>query len=552
MSSDSGSFGGGFSGGDFSGGGFSGSDFSEGDQRRDGGSFGGGFDRRDEGGGGYFPSNPWLPTAAAAAAAGVAGYAIARNTGGPTGHFWHQSPPEANPFLPPYHGGQQGGYYPPPPLVVEVQGRQRIESASRPFLRFVNIAVVVVALWIYFAAYSSQKVTVYLHEHRILRANPIFARSINVYPLNPTLGVEGPTLFRFSSPPPLSKKESWVDDHDDITVRKYGYESWNYWFNAGSKVKVSYSINRKASLYFAVIKGSHNMALWKKDPQTFSDYEVRTYLSGSSTFKFVTSSEGQYYFAFGNFRYYPVQMSVAFDIESRVFDLSSAFSVCDINSMRLCTHDLLIYDDPVAVLAAPPTKSIGVYDSSWLVEVSYLPRWQAYVLLVGLTFLATYAVSMHLARVDAISRRTEERGPSSAQASHTTTTATTSSSTSSSERSPLIPPISSSLPPPPKPTSSRSPSLPNSSKAVIPNTWVVSSASAPPLPRDLRSGGEEEGVSEADLCVICMAAKKDSVILDCGHRATCLSCANLLMESPSRQCPICRNPIRHVAKIFDS
>eukprot|EP00897_Mesotaenium_endlicherianum_P002714 jgi/Mesen1/2470/ME000158S01670 len=69
-----------------------------------------------------------------------------------------------------------------------------------------------------------------------------------------------------------------------------------------------------------------------------------------------------------------------------------------------------------------------------------------------------------------------------------------------------------------------------------------------------REGGEgvtQKEKEEGELCAICMDNRKDSILLDCGHRATCAPCGQRLLERPSPVCPICRSSIRQVIKIYD-
>lgn len=54
-----------------------------------------------------------------------------------------------------------------------------------------------------------------------------------------------------------------------------------------------------------------------------------------------------------------------------------------------------------------------------------------------------------------------------------------------------------------------------------------------------------EGVSEEDVCKICMEEGVDCVILDCGHMCTCTSCGKQLSE-----CPICRQYVVRVVHVF--
>jgi len=53
-----------------------------------------------------------------------------------------------------------------------------------------------------------------------------------------------------------------------------------------------------------------------------------------------------------------------------------------------------------------------------------------------------------------------------------------------------------------------------------------------------------------DTCCICMERRKDAVFTPCGHRVVCVSCGERLKSS--RRCPICRQDIHSVVRVFDS
>eukprot|EP00929_Paragymnodinium_shiwhaense_P054392 TRINITY_DN27258_c0_g1_i1.p1 TRINITY_DN27258_c0_g1~~TRINITY_DN27258_c0_g1_i1.p1 ORF type:complete len:268 (-),score=32.46 TRINITY_DN27258_c0_g1_i1:117-920(-) len=55
------------------------------------------------------------------------------------------------------------------------------------------------------------------------------------------------------------------------------------------------------------------------------------------------------------------------------------------------------------------------------------------------------------------------------------------------------------------------------------------------------------------MCTICMARRKDTVIVPCGHKAVCQECAETLTSSRGSQnrCPLCRMPIQQVVRVFE-
>jgi hypothetical protein len=52
--------------------------------------------------------------------------------------------------------------------------------------------------------------------------------------------------------------------------------------------------------------------------------------------------------------------------------------------------------------------------------------------------------------------------------------------------------------------------------------------------------------AEETLCVVCMDAPKNRVVLPCMHMCVCEACAQLLRN----RCPVCRGPIERIAQLF--
>ncbi|XP_030751667.1 E3 ubiquitin-protein ligase Mdm2-like isoform X2 [Sitophilus oryzae] len=68
-----------------------------------------------------------------------------------------------------------------------------------------------------------------------------------------------------------------------------------------------------------------------------------------------------------------------------------------------------------------------------------------------------------------------------------------------------------------------------------------------------RASGSEFDRSEAELCMFCNSAPKDSIFLhtNIAHRCCCYDCAKKTMKSIKR-CPICNRSVNKVVKIFTS
>jgi len=66
------------------------------------------------------------------------------------------------------------------------------------------------------------------------------------------------------------------------------------------------------------------------------------------------------------------------------------------------------------------------------------------------------------------------------------------------------------------------------------------------------SGRTESGEAPSNECVVCLELAPDSVLYTCGHMCMCYSCALDVVQNRDALCPICRQSIRDVIKIFRS
>jgi hypothetical protein len=61
---------------------------------------------------------------------------------------------------------------------------------------------------------------------------------------------------------------------------------------------------------------------------------------------------------------------------------------------------------------------------------------------------------------------------------------------------------------------------------------------------------QQQQLSAQDECVICQDEKTDHAIIPCGHHCLCNGCADRIMTSVSRKCPLCRVEIVGTLKIY--
>ena len=64
---------------------------------------------------------------------------------------------------------------------------------------------------------------------------------------------------------------------------------------------------------------------------------------------------------------------------------------------------------------------------------------------------------------------------------------------------------------------------------------------------------EDEASNRQDICTVCYENPIDSALVQCGHMCMCYECS-LIVKGPSQNnsgpCPICREPIEKVLRIF--
>lgn len=63
------------------------------------------------------------------------------------------------------------------------------------------------------------------------------------------------------------------------------------------------------------------------------------------------------------------------------------------------------------------------------------------------------------------------------------------------------------------------------------------------------SNSAREGLDDDKKCCICFVTDKDTIFMPCNHVRCCFECADEIKTINGR-CPVCREPITKVEKIF--
>eukprot|EP00271_Cylindrocystis_brebissonii_P019436 TRINITY_DN589_c0_g2_i1.p1 TRINITY_DN589_c0_g2~~TRINITY_DN589_c0_g2_i1.p1 ORF type:complete len:557 (+),score=80.73 TRINITY_DN589_c0_g2_i1:34-1671(+) len=66
------------------------------------------------------------------------------------------------------------------------------------------------------------------------------------------------------------------------------------------------------------------------------------------------------------------------------------------------------------------------------------------------------------------------------------------------------------------------------------------------------SASAPSSVGDGELCVVCFTRRRRAVFLHCGHRVCCATCARCIRDSAQPRCPICREAVDSVYRVFDA
>ncbi|KAM0867313.1 hypothetical protein ACQ4PT_042073 [Festuca glaucescens] len=67
------------------------------------------------------------------------------------------------------------------------------------------------------------------------------------------------------------------------------------------------------------------------------------------------------------------------------------------------------------------------------------------------------------------------------------------------------------------------------------------------------SGDDEPGeMGDGQLCVICLRKRRKAAFVPCGHLVCCCNCAKRVILMDEQLCPVCRQDIDHMLRVYDS
>jgi len=69
---------------------------------------------------------------------------------------------------------------------------------------------------------------------------------------------------------------------------------------------------------------------------------------------------------------------------------------------------------------------------------------------------------------------------------------------------------------------------------------------------DISSDDDDDEVGDGQLCVVCLRKRRRAAFIPCGHLVCCCKCALRMECEVEPLCPMCRQDIRYMIRIYDS
>lgn len=58
-------------------------------------------------------------------------------------------------------------------------------------------------------------------------------------------------------------------------------------------------------------------------------------------------------------------------------------------------------------------------------------------------------------------------------------------------------------------------------------------------------------IPDGELCVVCLLRRRRAAFIYCGHRVCCVGCAQRVEQGPNPRCPVCRQSVNSIVRVFD-
>lgn len=405
-----------------------------------------------------------------------------------------------------YRGAQNHSWYPVyenPPLIVQSHHERPRRSSRRAksiwWSFTASIGTVLGSLWMLFGLYGSEHLEMGLNYSRLLRANRLFVQGISIQNREPA---PGPILYGFQNQPSLDDEKEWTVDHR-VTLPSFYHKEWSFWLNKRSKLKLEYNAISTSSLFLVITQGKDNYMKWIQDTGNPDWCLLWRPVHGHGHITFETTEDDDYYIGIANLHQTSMEMVLKIEIKAKVYETAEAAFWCPLDA-KPCTIALSLKGSEVGLLTTPdkPQEDVDV----WYMTVSYNTRWATYIIIYG-------ALGLILLSIYSCQKKSKRRAKFY------------------SEIAPM--------------------SLQTGAAAYFGAAPTVGNSCPYDEPNINSSEADRVRVEipEENLCTICFEEQKNSFFQPCGHCATCYNCG-LRIKEMSPECPICRQPIQEIGKIY--
>lgn len=357
------------------------------------------------------------------------------------------------------------------------------------------------SLWMLFGLYGNQELEMGMFYSRVVNANSLFVKEIKVQNLRDI----GPVAYSFSTRPELASPvpEKRIQH---IAIERRHHQRHIYWLNKGSYIEISCTLEDSEpgtdSLIVAIVKGEDGFQNWKGDPANPDSALRWKRIRDKGSLSLTVKEADDYSIVFGNLNNRKMTLSINREFRHALHSGKNAKFEWSSQLTDTYKFPVALGRPTYVLLKSPVVNQHGV--DEWKVKVSYVPRWITYILLWGMVAAGL------------LSTRASELRQASSQAPTT------------QEHAPLV------------------------ADDAAHHPGQTPSAPVDPFMQADAANNRRAGLSEDQLCTICLDAPKDCFFDPCGHRCTCYSCGMKIQRGDSNRCPMCRQTIRTVRRIYDA
>lgn len=356
------------------------------------------------------------------------------------------------------------------------------------------------SLSVRYGYYGNYSLVLGPNSTRLMVASSVFVEQVQVRGNNKNEFF----LYGFLEKPELSLETNWSASKQ-MLVEPYARQGFSLWLNKGSRIRMTWKVQQSnlSNMLVVFIKGKRNFETSMEYPSSTSTLGPMNVAEGNGEVEYTVEEEDSYYIGVVNLNQRGVVMAMKVDLSSKMYDTAKAKSQCSA-TQGSCRLNLLFPNNQYVVLATPNNGDVGIWD----VELSFVARLGAYVVILGFVVLVIFLIFKYLGACG--NERAAEAAAPVADATET-------------ETDPLIP-----------------------------------TKETPCLYGAIEEDSEEEGLCgtsndlyDGKLCVICYDQERNCFFVPCGHCATCYACAQRIMEENVKACPICRRVIHRVRRLFN-